>query len=171
MGQDNKLRTVNDRPVISRLANRCLLFIVTCGFMGYLPGASGTYASIFGCIIIYLFPFSTMSGNLFFVCAFAVCSIICINFLKYDGEDPSYIVIDELAGMFIAMAGHKPTLLNIISGFILFRIFDIIKPYPIKRIERLKRGYGVVADDVLAGLFANCFIWLGYLALRIFTAV
>jgi phosphatidylglycerophosphatase A len=90
--------------------------------------------------------------------------------LKYDGKDPSYIVIDELAGMFVAMAGHKPTALNIISGFILFRIFDIIKPYPIRRVERLKGGYGVVADDVLAGIFANCLIWLEYLVLRIFIA-
>ena len=53
------------------------------------------------------------------------------------------------------MAGHRATLISCTIGFILFRIFDILKPFPIKRIERLKKGYGVVGDDILAGIFAN----------------
>jgi phosphatidylglycerophosphatase A len=75
--------------------------------------------------------------------------------LKLDGGDPGYIVIDEMAGMFVTMAGHKATILNILIGFVLFRVFDIIKPYPIKKIEGLGKGYGIVADDILAGIFAN----------------
>ncbi len=85
---------------------------------------------------------------------------------KYKGEDPGYIVIDELAGMFITMAGHKPSLIMIIAGFFLFRIFDIIKPFPVHAVERYRKGYGIMADDILAGIYANIILWLGYLLVR-----
>ena len=78
-------------------------------------------------------------------------------------EDPGYIVIDELAGMFITMAGHKPTLIALVTGFFLFRIFDIIKPYPVYAVERLRKGYGIMADDILAGIYANIILWSGHL--------
>jgi phosphatidylglycerophosphatase A len=94
-------------------------------------------------------------------------SVVSISLLKYEGEDPSYIVIDELVGMFITMAGHEMNIMNIISGFILFRFFDIIKPYPIRRVEHFKGGYGIVADDVLAGIFANMLIYLGYMIFKL----
>jgi phosphatidylglycerophosphatase A len=145
-----------------------LLFIATCGFVGYLPVAPGTYASILGCAVAYFFPFSSLSGNTLFLCGLIVCSVLCVNRLKYEGEDPPYIVIDEFAGMLVAMAGHKTTALNLLIGFILFRFFDIIKPYPIKHFERLKGGYGVVADDIVAGIFANLLLWMGYYVLNIF---
>ena len=134
---------------------KLLLFLTSCGFIGYLPFAPGTYASVLGCVLVYLFPFHSIFINLFFVCCFIIFSIICINMLKFDGRDPGYIVIDEMAGMFVTMAGHKATILNILIGFVLFRVFDIIKPYPIKKIEDLGKGYGIVADDILAGIFAN----------------
>jgi len=144
------------------------MFVATCGFVGFIPGAPGTYASIFGCVILYILPFSSLFLNIISLGIVTVGSVICINHLVYDGEDPSYIVIDELAGMFVAMAGHENTVPNLLIGFILFRFFDIIKPYPIKHFERLKGGYGVVADDIVAGIFANFNLWLGYFALQMF---
>ncbi|MCX5804769.1 MAG: phosphatidylglycerophosphatase A [Proteobacteria bacterium] len=160
------MEIINNKVPLSKLANNFLLFIVTCGFIGYLPGAPGTYASILGCFILYFFTFSSVFGNIIFVCCLTVCSIVCINLLKYDDDDPSYISIDELVGMFVTMAGHKINLLNIISGFILFRFFDIIKPFPIRHVERFKKGYGIVADDVLAGIFANLLMYLGYMIFK-----
>jgi phosphatidylglycerophosphatase A len=121
--------------------------------VGYIPGAPGTYASIFGCILIYIFP--SIFANVFFCAGLVLFSMFCVNFFRYNGEDPAYIVIDELAGICVTLAGHSITLLNIIIGFVLFRFFDIVKPFPIKYAERLKGGYGIVADDVLAGIFAN----------------
>ena len=118
-----------------------------------MPGAPGTYASVFGCVLIYIFP--SIFANIFFCAGLVLFSILCVNLFRYDGEDPSYIVIDELAGICVAMAGHSISLMNTIIGFVLFRIFDIIKPFPIKQAERLKGGYGIVADDVVAGIFAN----------------
>ena len=118
-----------------------------------MPGAPGTYASVFGCVLIYIFP--SIFANIFFCACLVLFSTLCVNLFRYDGEDPGYIVIDELAGICVAMAGHSISLMNTIIGFVLFRIFDIIKPFPIKQAERLKGGYGIVADDVVAGIFAN----------------
>ena len=138
---------------IQKLLNSVLTFINTCCFIGYLPGAPGTYASIAGCILIYLFPY--VFSNVFFCPGLVLLSIISVNLYRYKGVDPGYIVIDELAGMCVALAYHKPTLTNILIGFVLFRIFDILKPFPIRMAEGLKGGYGVVADDVIAGIFAS----------------
>jgi phosphatidylglycerophosphatase A len=136
-----------------RTFNRVLQCIVTCCYVGYLPGAQGTYASMLGCMLIYVFPL--IFSNIFFCAGLVLFSVLCVNLFRYDGEDPGYIVIDELAGICIAMAGHSITLMNTIIGFVLFRVFDITKPYPIKQAERLKGGYGIVADDVIAGIFVN----------------
>jgi phosphatidylglycerophosphatase A len=133
--------------------NRALQCIVTCCYVGYLPGAPGTYASAFGCVLIYLFP--TIFANIFFCAGLVFFSVVCVSLFEYDGEDPGYIVIDELAGICVATAGHSITLMNTIIGFVLFRIFDIFKPFPIKQTERLRGAYGIVADDVVAGIFAN----------------
>ena len=137
------------------IVHKALLFVVTCGFIGYLPFAPGTFASLFGTVLLYVFPFSSLQGNLIFVASLIVVSIISVNWFRSEVKDPGYIVIDELAGMYVTMAGHRPTILNVLAGFVLFRIFDIVKPFPINRAEALPAGYGVVADDVIAGIFAN----------------
>ncbi len=139
---------------------RCLLFFVTCGFIGYLPFMPGTYASILACVILYLFPFDSLSMNILFLILLIGLSVICINTMTYEGNDPPYIVIDELAGMFITMTGHRVIITNLIAGFILFRFFDIVKPYPIRYVERYRKGYGIMADDILAGVFANVCLYL-----------
>lgn len=130
-----------------------LRFIVTCGYIGRLPFAPGTYASMLGCILIYLFPLPF--NDLPFVIVLVAFSVLCINLLRFEEKDPGYIVIDELAGMCVAVAGHSTTLVNIAIGFVFFRCFDILKPFPVRHAEKLPRGYGIVADDVIAGIFAN----------------
>ena len=128
-----------------------------------MPFAPGTWASLLGCILIYLFPFHSLITNIVFICTFTIFSIISINMFEFNGEDPGYIVIDELIGMFITMAGHKTTFISLIAGFFLFRFFDIIKPYPVNAVESFRKGYGIVADDIIAGIYANIVLWLGYL--------
>lgn len=138
---------------IQKALNKVLACIVTCCYVGYLPGAPGTYVSALGCVFIYFV--SSIFSNIFFCAGLVLFSVLCVNLFRYDGEDPGFIVIDELAGICVTMAGHSITLMNTIIGFVLFRIFDITKPFPIKQAERLKGGYGIVADDVIAGIFAN----------------
>ncbi|MBA4389569.1 MAG: phosphatidylglycerophosphatase A [Syntrophus sp. (in: bacteria)] len=138
---------------IQKAFNSSLQCITTCCYVGYLPGAPGTYASALGCVLIYLFPL--IFGNIFFTIGLVLFSVFSVNLYRYDGKDPGYIVIDELAGICVTMAGQKITLTATAIGFVLFRFFDIVKPFPIKHAERLRGGYGVVADDVVAGIFAN----------------
>ncbi len=70
------------------------------------------------------------------------------------------MVIDEMAGILVTMVGHAATPANLLIGFILFRAFDILKPYPIKKIERLPGAWGIVADDVAAALLSNIILTL-----------
>jgi len=69
-------------------------------------------------------------------------------------EDPGFVVIDEVAGQLIALIGVPVTWKSLVLGFILFRAFDIVKPPPIRALERLPEGTGIVIDDVGAGLYA-----------------
>jgi phosphatidylglycerophosphatase A len=80
-------------------------------------------------------------------------------------KDPQKVVIDEVSGQLIALvpAALSPAVLPVIAGFALFRLFDIFKPYPIRRLESLPGGLGVMADDGLAGVYAATFVWIGKL--------
>jgi phosphatidylglycerophosphatase A len=142
---------VKRRPI-----DNVLSFFNTCFYTGYIPFAPGTWASVLAAILIYFFPAVLTSP--YFAGACIVFGTACINGERYEGKDPGHIVIDEFAGMCVAMAGHKASLMNVAIGFVLFRIFDIVKPFPINRMERLPRGYGVMADDVLAGIFSNILV-------------
>jgi phosphatidylglycerophosphatase A len=147
---------------LSSLLRWALLFVVTCGFVGYLPVAPGTWATLVGAFFLYLLP--EVFGSPFFAAGFVVFAVICVNGLTFTDKDPGYVVVDELAGICTTMAGHNPSLITIGAGFVLFRFFDIMKPFPIRQAERLHGGYGVVADDVVAGLFANISLWAAYAA-------
>jgi phosphatidylglycerophosphatase A len=68
--------------------------------------------------------------------------------------DPGYVVIDEAAGQWIALIGSRPDLLHLLGAFLLFRLFDILKPWPARRLERLPGGWGIMLDDVAAGVYA-----------------
>jgi phosphatidylglycerophosphatase A len=72
----------------------------------------------------------------------------------YFGNDASVIVIDEFVGMQVTFFAIAPSPLTVLVGFLLFRIFDIAKPFPIGRSQKIRGGYGVVIDDVIAGLYS-----------------
>lgn len=79
------------------------------------------------------------------------------------GEDPSKVVIDEIIGIWISMLFLPPGWIALIAAFVLFRIFDIYKPLYIRKAEQLKGGWGIMADDVLAGVYTNICIQLVYI--------
>ena len=139
-------------------------FITTFGFIGYLPLAPGSMASVAGgWIAIYL------SHSLLMY--FAVSMIITVlGFVASDRmetlmqkKDPSCIVIDEVSGIMIAffMLPAIPSVL--ITAFFLFRAFDMFKIYPANKLELLKGGAGVMMDDIIAGIYTNI---VTHLALR-----
>ncbi len=127
------------------------------------PGTFGTLASVFVLsLLCYLFPSLTNTFNFLVFCIiFTIFSIwisnlaLKLNLYGKDKKDPKQIVIDEYAGYFVTLIGFMPNITNLVLGFLLFRIFDILKPPPVKHLESLKDGIGIVLDDVMAGILAN----------------
>ncbi len=135
-------------------------FIATVGYVGYLPRAPGTWGSLVALPLYFLLPqpLFLMSIPLLFVLGWVATYIL----LKYDGSDrdPSYIVIDELYAMmavFLVIPRRGGIVLSTFVGFVLFRFFDILKPWPISAVDRyfkqrgpLGASFGVMIDDFLA---------------------
>lgn len=142
---------------------RQMIAILATGFgVGLSPVAPGTCGAAVGLGLYWL-----LRGLPPMAYAAAVIASIALAAWASDGasrmwneEDPRRVVIDEIAGILVALAFHPPTLLNALLGFALFRIFDIAKPWPIRWIERrLPGGVGIVADDVAAGIYASAALW------------
>ncbi len=137
------------------MKNKFIVDAATLGPLGYIP-ASGTIATIFSLPIVYLLSrfrltFYLFSTVIIFVLAFFIVDKALNSFKT---KDPSEIVIDELVGILVAFLFVKITLLNLLIGFILFRIFDIFKLAGVSKVEELPGCYGIVLDDVLAGVYA-----------------
>ena len=130
---------------------------------GYSPFAPGTAGAIVGCIALWLFEkynlVSTTSTPILFIgliTGTTVLGIIATNNLEKEwGKDPQKVVIDEVIGLWITMMFIPFTWLNLLIAFVLFRFFDIAKPLGIRKMENLGGGLGVMADDMLAGIYGN----------------
>ena len=134
------------------IRDRICEWFATCCYVGYLPFAPGTWASLLAGALLYFFHFFHSPAVILF---FALAGGAAAEIARGGLADPGYVVIDEFVGVLVTMAGHSLTLLNLSIGFILFRAFDILKPYPVKKVERLPGACGIIADDVLAGVFAS----------------
>ncbi len=137
---------------------RSVIFIATGCFSGKVPIAPGTIGSMWGLPIAYCL--SKMNFWAAGVVIAAMTSIAVV--ISHEAErllnqrDPGCIVIDEIVGMTATLWGLPFDLLTVICGFLLFRGFDIAKPFPIRFFEkRMKGGAGIVLDDVMAGVFGN----------------
>ncbi len=130
---------------------------------GYSPFAPGTAGAIVGCFALWLFEkyniISTTSTPILFIgliTGTTVLGIIATNNLEKEwGKDPQKVVIDEVVGLWITMMFIPFTWLNLLIAFVLFRFFDIAKPLGIRKMENLGGGLGVMADDMLAGIYGN----------------
>jgi phosphatidylglycerophosphatase A len=143
--------------------NRFFLLLATGFGVGYSPVAPGTLGTLVAIPIYYFLseipsPLYEVTLIGFFFLSVWISENAEIFFRKKDDQR---IVIDEIIGFLITMLWIPKTTRFIIIGFILFRFFDILKPFPIRRLERrLKGGYGVVLDDVAAGVYANIILHL-----------
>ncbi len=143
------------------------LAIGTVG-VGFMPLAPGTWGSAVGVLIFLIYSnfigisnYSTMVWIIFIV---AVCAIGIWASAQaeriFDEEDPQRVVVDEVAGQLIAYSSVAVLdWKHLLIGFILFRLFDIWKPYPINKLQDLHGGFGVMADDILAGIYAAMIIY------------
>jgi phosphatidylglycerophosphatase A len=137
---------------------RFILFLATGFGAGYSPIAPGTLGTLVAIPIYYfLSEIPSPLYEITLVGFFFLSVWISDNAERFFGKkDDQRIVIDEIMGFLITMLWIPKTIPFIIIGFFLFRFFDILKPFPIRRLEkRLKGGYGVVLDDVLAGVYGN----------------
>lgn len=136
---------------------RLLMFLATgCG-VGYLPWAPGTWGSLVA--LPLNFVLDGLDARLYWtVLAIIIALAIVASGAAekiLDRKDPGVVVIDEMAGMLVTMIGAPPTLLAYGTGFLLFRFFDILKPFPVRWADQhLNGGVGIVMDDLLAGGYA-----------------
>jgi len=132
--------------------------------MGFSPIAPGTIGALGGCLIAIPIKLYTTIPNLWLasiIVIFFLLGVLSSNKLETDwGKDPSEIVIDEVVGMWIALLAIPSGWWYMVAAFVLFRFFDIYKPLYIKKLEKLNGGWGVMMDDVLAGVYANAIIQL-----------
>ena len=129
--------------------------IATAGGIGFLAKGGGTAAAVVFCIAWYFFPIGYVYQALLLVVLLAAGTWSATKMESVWEHDSNKIVIDEVAGMMITLAFLPNNWMYIVTGCVLFRFFDIVKPLGIKRAESLPRGIGVMADDVVAGIYAQ----------------
>ncbi len=133
-------------------------FIATGFFTGKIPIAPGTFGSLLALILIIFCPWLT---SWWIIIILSLIGIITSSYEElWTGiKDESEIVIDEIVGLIITFININYNWQLLLIGFILFRFFDIIKPFPIKQTQNLPSGWGVMFDDILAGLVSNLILW------------
>lgn len=130
------------------------------GFFIIAPGTVGTLV-VFLANLVYPFNSLPVLHQQIGMAAFILFSIfICHKAEKYLGHDAPAIVIDEAVGYLLAVMFLPVSIYTSVLAFVLFRFFDIVKPFPISRVQKLPGGFGIVADDALAGIAANLIIRL-----------
>ena len=135
------------------------VFVASCGYIGYIPFAPGTFGSAAGLVVFFLVR---RTGSIAVeVAAIAILFAIGIwsgsEAERHFGKvDPGPVVLDEVVGMLITLYLLPASWLYLTLGFFMFRLFDIVKPFPARRIDQgLGGGLGVMLDDVVAGIYAN----------------
>lgn len=124
-------------------------------FTGYMPFASGTFASLAALIIYLIPPFDTPSILIFMITLAILLGVpIADKFENEYGRDPKQCTVDEFVGMWITLLFMPRKIWWLALAFIIWRFMDIVKPYPIKKLEKIKGGWGVMLDDILAGVYS-----------------
>ena len=135
-----------------------LAFVLATGFgSGYSPFAPGTAGSAVGLLFVWAMSFMDLAGQVAFTLVVTALSMVAADMVaKSVGlKDPGLIVADEIAGMMVTMIAIPITLKSALIGFVLFRVMDVVKPPPARQFERFKGGVGIVADALMACVYAN----------------
>jgi phosphatidylglycerophosphatase A len=138
------------------------VFVATCAHVGYAPIAPGTFGSLLALVLYYLIRCQQSTA----IELGAIAVIVAIGLWSateaehhFGGIDPGPVVIDEVVGMLITLALHPVNIWGAIVDFLTFRVLDVVKPWPARRLELLPGGFGVVLDDVMAGVYGNMIVW------------
>lgn len=143
------------------MKHRLALAFASACYIGFIPGAPGTYASIATTLAYFLLysygHWNSSALHLSTICLISLAGVLASSVVskKTGIEDPSFVVIDEVAGQLLTFLFLPFNAMNLVLGTLAFRVFDIWKPYPIRKLESLENGVGVMADDLLAGIYGN----------------
>ncbi len=136
--------------------------------LGYFPVAPGTITSLV-VILAYKFYLYQLNWPLYLLILFLLFLVGVFTSTKFSAaankKDPRKIVIDEACGQLLVLFRMSEAWFPVLASFVLFRVFDIVKPYPIKKVEALPTGWGIMLDDVVAAIYAGVIVNL-YLLLR-----
>lgn len=134
-------------------------------YLGYFPFASGTLGSAVTVLgLWYLnqkYPLFFTAANIVYYWAAMIAVIAVSIFISnkskevFGSDDPSQVIIDELAGQFVTFFLIPISIQTLVAGFVLFRFYDIVKPFPVNKMEEMDDGVGITMDDVAAGVYAN----------------
>jgi phosphatidylglycerophosphatase A len=140
--------------------NKILKNNATMGFLGYLPVAPGTWGTLVAAFFAAFLNPSLIVQAVLIVIGFVIGTISSTVAERVIGEtDSGHIVIDEIIGFLVSVLYLPQTYGYLIAAFFLFRFFDILKPFPIRQAERsFKGGFGIMTDDVLAGIYTNAIL-------------
>ena len=134
------------------------VFVATCGYLGYVPFAPGTFGSALGLAVF----FAVRSTGSMSVEVAVILALFAIGIWSgtqaehhFGGIDPAPVVMDEVVGMLITLAFLPVNVSGAIVGFLVFRVLDVIKPWPSGGMEKLPGGLGVMADDGMAAIYGN----------------
>ena len=137
---------------------RLAVFVCSVGYIGFFPFAPGTVGSAAG-LALYaaLGYFAVPYGELMAIAVTMVAGVVLTRACEEELQcvDPGPIVIDEVMGMLITLFMVPVGAGGLLCGFLLFRVLDVVKPFPARRLERLHGGFGVMADDAMAAVYAN----------------
>jgi phosphatidylglycerophosphatase A len=138
---------------------RLALVVATAGGLGYFPVAPGTVGSAVGLVVFGLLEMgrATLTTHLAAILIVGAVGVWAAGITErhFGAVDPGPVVIDEVLGMLITLAFVPVAGAGMLAGFVCFRVCDIIKPFPAARLERLPGGWGVMADDAMAAIYAN----------------
>jgi phosphatidylglycerophosphatase A len=144
------------------LLRRIGVFIATCAYVGYAPVAPGTFGSAIGLAVFYVVRLQRSTT----VEVAAIVVLVAVGLWSateaehhFGGIDPGPVVIDEVIGMLVTLAFVPVNLAGVIVAFVIFRLLDVVKPWPARRLEHLPGGFGVVLDDMMAGVYGNLVMW------------
>lgn len=139
------------------------VLIATCGYVGYAPVAPGTAGSL--AALVLFAGIRAWGGSVSELAVLAVVIIVgvwaaSVSERRFGKTDPGAVVIDEVAGMLVTLLWLPVSWVGVLVGFLAFRLFDIVKPFPARSAERLHGGLGIMADDLVAGLYAYLLVRL-----------
>ncbi len=150
-------------PPARRPAGRAARLVATLLGVGHAPVAPGTFGTLATVPLAFALwwlahPLAMLAG----AAVVTAVGVVAAGAVAREGpvQDPGHVVIDEAAGYLFACAFAPPGWITAALAFVFFRVLDIAKPFPINRLERLPGGWGIMADDVAAGLLAGALAWL-----------